>query len=59
MFLHRMGALDAPSEIWNTDMANNVMELLPFTPAADLVTREDMHATRWPCAATWPSFEVT
>jgi hypothetical protein len=25
-------------------MANNLMELLPFTPAAHLVTREDMHA---------------
>ena len=25
-------------------MANHIMELLPFTPAAHLVTREDMHA---------------
>jgi ribosomal protein L29 len=27
-----------------SDVANNIMELLPFTPAAHLVTREDMHA---------------
>ncbi len=27
-----------------SDVANNIMELLPFTPAAHLFTREDMHA---------------
>ena len=41
---NRRDIFDGLETTLGSDVANHIMELLPFTPAAHLVTREDMHA---------------
>jgi len=41
---HRRDLFNGLEEVIGTTKANHLMELLPQTPAAQLVTRDDMHA---------------
>ena len=41
---HRRNIFNGLEEVIGTEQANHLMELLPTSPAAELVTRTDMHS---------------